>query len=173
MCAGLSPSPVRARVLVAQKSGTGSDGSSAPHSRSGACAASVRLPADLGLTPAERVAGQPERVRRWYRLDGLQWCRWVQRRKHMVLHPGPAPVPGGPQERWSRDFVYDVLHAGRPYRSLTVVDQWSRSRPVLEAGFRMAGEIVSRVFDRGLGDRPAVRLARRGAGDDRSVARGR
>jgi putative transposase len=71
-----------------------------------------------------------KRVRRLYRLDGLQLRMRVRRRKHMALHRGPAPVPTGPTERWSMDFVHDALADGRPFRILTVVDQWSRSSPV-------------------------------------------
>jgi putative transposase len=55
------------------------------------------------------------------------------------------------------DFVHDTLSEGRPYRILTVVDNWSRSSPVLEAQFRMSGELVGRVLDRVLGDRPGPR----------------
>ena len=46
------------------------------------------------------------------------------------------------------DFVHDTLADGRPFRILTVVDNWSRCSPVLEAGFRMSGEAVSHVLDR-------------------------
>ena len=46
-----------------------------------------------------------KRVRRLYRLEGLQVRMRVRRRKHMALHRGPAPVPSGPTERWSMDFV--------------------------------------------------------------------
>ena len=66
-----------------------------------------------------------KRVRRLYRLEGLQVRMRVRRRKHMALHRGPAPVPSGPTERWSMDFVHDALADGRPFRVLTVVDQWS------------------------------------------------
>ncbi len=58
----------------------------------------------------------------------------------MALHRGPAPVPVGPSERWNMDFVQDTLADGRPVRILTVVDNWSRSSPVIEAEFRMSGE---------------------------------
>ena len=80
-----------------------------------------------------------KRVRRLYRLDGLQLRMRVRRRKHMALHRGPAPVPTGPTERWSMDFVHDALADGRPFRILTVVDQWSRSSPVLEVASSMSG----------------------------------
>ena len=109
------------------------------------------------LLRREGWAVNRKRVRRWYRLEGLQLRMRVRRRKHIALHRGPAPVPAGPQERWSMDFVHDTLSEGRPYRILTVVDNWSRSSPVLEAGFRMSGDIVGRVLDRVLGDRPGPR----------------
>jgi putative transposase len=49
------------------------------------------------------------------------------------------------------DFVHDTLADGRPFRILTVVDNWSRHSPVVEAGIRMTGEMVSHVLDRALG----------------------
>ena len=53
------------------------------------------------------------------------------------------------------DFVHDTLADGRPFRILTVVDNWSRHSPILEAGFRLTGETVGQVLDRVL-DTPAV-----------------
>ena len=96
-----------------------------------------------------------KRVRRVYRLDGLQLCMRVRRRKHIAFHRGPAPVPSGPHERWRMDVVHDTLADGRPFRIFTVVDNWSRHSPLLEAGFRMTGETVGQVLDRVL-DTPAV-----------------
>jgi putative transposase len=48
------------------------------------------------------------------------------------------------------DFVHDTLADGRPFRILTVIDNWSRHRPVLEVGFRMSGETVGQALDRAL-----------------------
>ena len=93
-----------------------------------------------------------KRVRRLYRLDGLQLRMRVRRRKHTALHRGPAPAPVGPTERWSMDFVHDALADGRPFRILTVVDQWSRSSPLLEVGSRMSGHTVGEALDRVLVD---------------------
>ena len=89
-----------------------------------------------------------KRVRRLYRPEGLQLRMRVRRRKHIALHRGPAPTPSGPTERWSMDFVHDTLADGRPFRILTVVDNWSRQSPVLDVGFRMSGESVSQALDR-------------------------
>jgi putative transposase len=92
-----------------------------------------------------------KRVRRLYRLDGLQLRMRVRRRKHIALHRGPAPVPVGPTERWSMDFVHDALADGRPFRVLTVVDQWSRQSPILEAAPSMSGQTVGAALDKALG----------------------
>lgn len=91
-----------------------------------------------------------KRVRRLYRLEGLQLRMRVRRRKHIALHRGPAPTPIGPTERWSMDFVHDTLADERPFRILTVVDNWSRHSPLLEVGFRMSGETVGQALDRAL-----------------------
>jgi putative transposase len=93
-----------------------------------------------------------KRVRRLYRLDGLQLRMRVRRRKHMALRRGPAPVPVGPTERWGMDFVHDALADGRPFRVLTVVDQWSRSSPLLEVASRRSGHRVGEALDRVLED---------------------
>ncbi len=89
-----------------------------------------------------------KRVRRLYRLEGLQVRMRVRRRKHMALHRGPAPIPTGPTERWSMDFVHDALADGRPFRVLTVVDQWSRQSPILEVASSMSGGTVGQALDR-------------------------
>ena len=98
-----------------------------------------------------------KRVRRLYRLEGLQVRMRVRRRKHMALHRGPAPVAAGPRERWSMDFVHDALADGRPFRILTVVDQWSRQSPVLEVAASMSGMTVGAALDRVLGPSTAPR----------------
>jgi putative transposase len=98
-----------------------------------------------------------KRVRRLYRLEGLQVRMRVRRRKHMALHRGQAPVPVGPIERWSMDFVHDALADGRPFRVLTVVDQWSRHSPMLEVAPRMSGRTVGDALDRALIGGPVPR----------------
>ena len=88
------------------------------------------------------------RVRRLYRLEGLQVRMRIRRRKYMALHRGPAPTPTGRQQRWSMDFVLDQLFEGRPFRVLTVVDQWSHESPILEAGFSLTGRDVVAALER-------------------------
>ena len=98
-----------------------------------------------------------KRVRRLYRLEGLQLRLRVRRRKHRALHRGPAPQPTRPTERWSIDFVHDALANGRPFRVLTVIDQWSRQSPILEVAPSMSGATVGQALDRVLPTTPALR----------------
>ena len=93
-----------------------------------------------------------KRVRRLYRLEGLQVRMRVKRRKHMALHRDPAPVPTGRGQRWSMDVVHDALNDGRTFRVLTVVDQWSRESPLLEVSFSLTGRHVVSAFEDTIGD---------------------
>jgi putative transposase len=75
----------------------------------------------------------------------------------MALHRGPAPVPAGPTERWSLDFVHDALADGSQFRVLTVVDQWSRQSPILEVASSMSGRTVSGALDHAIAEGAAPR----------------
>lgn len=87
-----------------------------------------------------------KRVRRLYRLEGLQVRMRNRRRKRLSLHRGPAPRPTAASERWSMDFVHDQLANGQAFRVLTVVDNWSRESVLLEAGFRLTGQHVAEAL---------------------------
>ena len=63
-----------------------------------------------------------KRVRRLYRLQGLQLRMRIRRRKHMCLHRGSVPLATRTHERWSMDFVHDQLFDGRPFRMLTITE---------------------------------------------------
>ncbi len=88
-----------------------------------------------------------KRVRRLYRLDGLQLRMRVRRRKHMCLIRATPPKADGPGERLSMDFVHDQLFDGRRIRVLTVVDQWSREAVAVEARFSFTGHAVAEVLE--------------------------
>jgi putative transposase len=96
-----------------------------------------------------------KRVRRLYRLEGLQVRRRVRKRRHRALHRGPVPAATGLQQRWSMDFVHDQLADGRAFRVLTMVDQWSRLSPILEVVQRVTGADVAAVLER-VGERGAL-----------------
>ena len=91
-----------------------------------------------------------KRVRRLYRLEGLQLRYRLRRRKHASQHRGIPPAASAAHERWSMDFVHDVLADGRAFRVLTVVDQWSRWSPILEVAQSMSGAAVAEALDRAI-----------------------
>lgn len=72
----------------------------------------LRVPADLGVLRREGWLVNKKRVRRLYRLEGLQLRMRGRRRYHQALHRGPAPVPVEAMERWSIDSVHDQLADG-------------------------------------------------------------
>jgi putative transposase len=101
------------------------------------------------LLRREGWAVNKKRVYRLYALEGLQLRPRVRRRKHLaVVRRGVVPVPTGPGQRWSMDFVHDQCFDGRPFRVLTVVDQWSRQSPILEARHTFTGRDVVAALER-------------------------
>ena len=92
-----------------------------------------------------------KRVRRLYRLEGLQLRMRIRRRKHMCLHRGVVPQAQRTHERWSMDFVHDQLFDGRAFRMLTVIDQFSRQSPLIEPRSGFSGGDVVAALDRTIG----------------------
>ena len=89
-----------------------------------------------------------KRIRRLYRLQGLQLSTRMRRRKHMCLHRGVVPQAQRAHERWSMDFVHDQLFDGRPFRMLTLIDQFSRRSPLIEPRFAFGARDVVTALDR-------------------------
>jgi putative transposase len=77
------------------------------------------------LIEREGVVANHKRVYRVYRQAGLQ----VRRRRRKRLSRGarvPLAQPSGPRERWSMDFMADTLGDGRGFRTLNIVDDFTR-----------------------------------------------
>ena len=85
-------------------------------------------------------------VQRLYREEGLTVRR--RRRKRVAVPRTPLAPPAGANERWSMDFVSDALADGRKFRSLTLVDDFTRECPVIEVDVSLSGERVAQVLDR-------------------------
>ncbi len=56
--------------------------------------------------------------------------------------------PTAPDEAWSMDFVADQLQDGIRFRSLTIVDVYTRESVAIEAGQSLRGDDVARVLNR-------------------------
>jgi putative transposase len=86
-------------------------------------------------------------VHRNYREEGLQ----VRKRKRKRIGPTdrrPIDLPERINERWSIDFVLDVLSNGRRIRTLNIVDDCSRECPAIEIVTSLTGMWVVRVLER-------------------------
>ncbi len=57
-------------------------------------------------------------------------------------------LPRGPNQRWSLDFVSNVLADGRSFRVLVVVDDFTRECLALVVDSSLSGRRVARELDR-------------------------
>ena len=56
--------------------------------------------------------------------------------------------PEAANQRWSMDFQHDILASGRRFRTLNIVDDFSRECPAIEVDTSLPGRRVVRVLDR-------------------------
>jgi putative transposase len=99
------------------------------------------------LVTREGLRVNHKRVHRVYRAAGLQVRR--RRRKRLTRAERiPLPVPSRPTERWSMDFTADTLADGRNFRTLNIVDDFTRECVAIEVDRSLPGLRVTRVLDR-------------------------
>jgi putative transposase len=87
-----------------------------------------------------------KKVRRIYAEEKLQ----VRKRKGRKKPCGPripAPIPHGPNQRWSLDFVSDVFAGSRRFRVLGVIDDFTAECVGLIADTSLSGVRVARELD--------------------------
>ena len=88
-----------------------------------------------------------KRLWRLYRPEGLAVRR--KRRKRAALGQRVMlPAAQRVNERWSMDFVGDSLADGRTFRTLNIVDDFSRECVAIEVDTSLGGERVVRVLER-------------------------
>ena len=88
-----------------------------------------------------------KRVFRLYREERLT-VRRRGGRKRAIGTRAPMAIPQGPGQRWSIDFVADVLSDGRRFRILAVVDDFTRECLALVVDTSLSGVRVARELDR-------------------------
>ncbi len=88
-----------------------------------------------------------KRTERLYREEGLS-LRLKKRKKRQSHLRIRLDRPERINQHWSMDFVSDNLFDGRRFRVLTVVDNFNRECPVMEADHSLTGQRVARVLDR-------------------------
>lgn len=103
------------------------------------------------LLRREGAAVNHKKVHRLYREEGLIVRR--RPRKRPARARVERPAPGGPDVRWSMDFVRDATAGGRVFRALTVVDDFTRECVAIEVDTSLPGARVVQVLERLAGTR--------------------
>ena len=104
------------------------------------------------LLEREGLRANHKKVFRIYREEGLA-VRRRRGRKRAVGTRQPILLPDRPNQRWSLDFVSDVLSDGRRFRALCVVDDFSREALSVVPDISLSGVRVARELDRVIGYR--------------------
>ena len=88
-----------------------------------------------------------KRVYRLYREEGLK-LRKRRRRARAQVERVPLPLPTKADERYSMDFMRDTLAAGRVFRTLNIVDDYTRECLAIEVDTSLPCARVVRVLER-------------------------
>ena len=99
------------------------------------------------LLAREGLLVNHKRIHRIYRAAGLQVRR---RRRKRLTRAERIQLPAASQrlERWSMDFTTDTLADGRNFRTLNIVDDFTRECVAIEVDRSLPGLRVTRVLDR-------------------------
>lgn len=98
------------------------------------------------LLEREGMMMNHKKLYRLYREEGLT-VRRRHGRKRATGTRAPITLPQGPNQRWSLDFVADVLSWGRRFRVLSIVDDFTREALALVVDSSIGGQRVVRALD--------------------------
>jgi putative transposase len=99
------------------------------------------------LLRREGFAVNLKRIYRLYTQEGLT-VRRRKRRRRVARGVPRLPAPTHINERWSLDFLLDVLDDGRRFRLLTVVDDFTRACLAIDVDTSIGGRRVAQVLQR-------------------------
>jgi putative transposase len=88
-----------------------------------------------------------KRVERIYQEEQLQVPVRRKRHRRRTIRSVPLLVPTRPNERWSMDLMSDSLADGRRFRTLNIVDDFSRECVAIEVDTSLSGARVVRVLE--------------------------
>jgi putative transposase len=86
------------------------------------------------------------RLLRIYREEHLQ-VRKRRRRRSIAAPRVRMPAATGPNVAWSMDFVHDAIASSRRFRSLTIVDDFTKECLAIEVDTSLPGLRGARVLD--------------------------
>jgi putative transposase len=85
---------------------------------------------------------------RLYQEEQLQLRSKLPKRRKMVVCRQTRIKPTQPNQVWSMDFVADQLANGARFRTLTIIDVFSKEALAIEVGQRLGGEHVVAALNR-------------------------
>ena len=90
-----------------------------------------------------------KKVERIWREEGLQLPE-RHKRKRRLYHKDSSIIrmrPNGPNHVWAVDFVHDKLSNNRPYKMLTVVDEYTRQALAVHVAHKMsAADVLEALY---------------------------
>ena len=98
------------------------------------------------LLQREGWAVNHKRVYGLYRQESLGVRTKKRRKRATHLRVAPA-LPTRPNQRWCMDFVYDRLEDGHWFRTLNVIDVFTRECLAIHADRKLSGSVVAKVLD--------------------------
>ena len=90
-----------------------------------------------------------KKVERLWREEGLQLPARHKKRRRLYHHDASVIRlrPHGPNHVWSIDFVHDKLSNGRPYKMLTVLDEYTRQALCVRVATKMgAADVLDALY---------------------------
>ena len=99
------------------------------------------------LLRREGYVANHKRVYRLYKKGNLA-LRRKNRKRLAAASRVPLPQPARPNQVWAMDFVHDTLADGRKFRTLNIVDVYTRECRAIEVDTSLGGQRVVRVLER-------------------------
>jgi len=105
-----------------------------------------------GQLRLEGWAVNHKRIYRLYREEELQLRRKGRKRLKSEGRGMPQPATA-PNEEWTLDFIHDALSNGRSFRTLNMLDAFTRECLAMETDTSLSSERVVRVLDQQVAQR--------------------
>src|SRR5438876_171639 len=99
------------------------------------------------LLRREGLVANHKQIYRLYKIGNLALRRKGRKRLASISRV-PLAQPSKPNQVWAMDFVHDTLASGRKFRTLNVVDVYTRECRAIEVDTNLGGQRVVRVLDR-------------------------
>ncbi len=129
----MKSSRVESRDIPISHSQRSTNRSSDAHPRDRSNQSAVRIPKNSRAAEPQGWRVGKYLVERIYREEGLTLQQRRKRRRRVAEHRRERFHPSGPNQVWSMDFAADQLADGRRFRSLTVVDIYTRECLAIES----------------------------------------